>query len=171
MPLASAMARSPSRAKIKGREGGQTGRFVRLGVDIVDSPAYSSLSPNARSLLVELIRLFNGRNNGHLFLSEQDAANRMGVADRKVAHNTFRELTDAGFIKMTSNAYFSVKLGDGRARSWALTWEFNQKDRSPGTHAFRDYRPTEPVAIKRMDRRQATIKRWKKEAQKLNDAG
>jgi hypothetical protein len=86
---------------------------------LLTSPAYRSLSPNARSLLVELVMMENGKNNGELFLSVRDAADRMGVADLSAATAAFTQLETGGFIACTRDAHFAVKAGAGsRARCW-----------------------------------------------------
>ena len=68
--------RNRNRVNATGRN--NTSRFVRLDYRILNSNAYRSLSPNARSLLVELVMLYNGENNGSLYLSVRDAARAAG---------------------------------------------------------------------------------------------
>src|SRR3546814_19367076 len=79
-----------AKADQKGRS--PTSRFTRLDHRLLTTPAYRALSPNARSLLVELAMMENGKNNGSLFLSVRDAAHRMGVSDQKTAGAAFVEL-------------------------------------------------------------------------------
>lgn len=145
-----------------GRNKSRQGSFVRLGHDMLDSAAYASLSPNGRALLIELCRLFNGSNNGRLWLSEANAAACMGVSDRKTARVAFSELQDVGLIAMTSDAHFSQKAGQGRARSWALQWEFDQHNRKPASFAYRNYQPSSGKLAKRSDARLHTYADRKK---------
>ncbi len=106
----------------KGRSS-NTDRFVRLGHNLLSSNAYRALTPNARSLLVELAMLDNGANNGSLYLSVRDAAARMGVADLTAASRAFDELMALGFIDLAQDAHFRVKAAEAsRARCWRLTW-------------------------------------------------
>ena len=110
-------------AKQRGREG-RTDRFARLSHKLLESGAYRALSPNARSLLVELAMMENGKNNGTLFLSVRDAADRMGIASPQAAGRAFDELEELGFIACTTAAHFALKAGTGsRARAWRLTWQ------------------------------------------------
>src|SRR3546814_5807606 len=51
-----------AKADQKGRS--PTSRFTRLDHRLLTTPAYRALSPNARSLLVELAMMENGKNNG-----------------------------------------------------------------------------------------------------------
>jgi len=117
-----AKRRNKSRPNQTGRS--NTSRFARLDYRLLNSNAYRALSPNARALLIEVVMLYNGENNGSLWLSVRDAAHRMGVADVTAASNAFAELQDMGFITMTQDAHFRVKASDTcRARCWRLTWE------------------------------------------------
>ncbi|MEA1071084.1 hypothetical protein [Sphingomonas sp. LY160] len=115
-------AQRRNRPNAKGRN--PTSRFVRLDHRLLTSPAYRSLSTNARSLLVELTMLHNGENNGSLYLSVGDAAARIGVADPHTAGRAFDELEARDFIAMTKEAHFQVKASQhSRARTWRLNWE------------------------------------------------
>jgi hypothetical protein len=141
------------------------GRFTRITHKLMESAAYRALSPNARSLLLELAMMENGRNNGTgLFLSVRDAADRMGVADPNTAGAAFEELEKLGFIVCTSPAHFAVKAGSGsRARYWRLTWEAVAGAMGP-THEYEKLEP-EPGTRdrKRMIAGQKALKRWKRE--------
>lgn len=106
----------------KGRSKGG-GRWVRLEHALISTQAYRSLGLGARALLVDLVMLENGKNNGLLYLSVRDAAALLGVSDHRVAGKALDELEAMGFIAMTGDAHFSVKAGEGsRARCWRLTW-------------------------------------------------
>jgi len=104
------MAR-PRKAKVHptGRNVNRQSSFARLDHNILHSAAYRSLNPAARSLLVEIISMFKGNNNGALWLSVRDAADRMGVSDTKTASRAFLDLETVGFIDMTKDAFFKVK--------------------------------------------------------------
>jgi hypothetical protein len=139
-----------------------TSRFARLDHSLLQSPAYRSLSPNARALLLELAMMDNGSNNGRLWLSRADAAARMGLVDEKAAGAAFAELQEGGFIVMTQDADFRVKAGEGsRARCWRLTW-VHVPGRSGPTNDYlsREPRP-QTRARKRMDRGLRALKSWK----------
>lgn len=68
--------RKKNRPNATGRN--PTSRFVGLRHSLLSSNAYRSLSCAARALLVELVMLHNGENNGSLYLSVRDAAARLG---------------------------------------------------------------------------------------------
>lgn len=140
-----------------------TSRFVRLDYRLLTSNAYRSLSPNARSLLVELAMLYNGDNNGSLYLGVRDAAHRLGVADLTAASRAFDDLKALGFLQMTQDAHFSIKAGEGsRARCWRLTWQPGP-GRKIATWDFIEREP-EPktTSRKRMERGQRALKAYRK---------
>jgi hypothetical protein len=157
------MGRRRSRNKPNAKGRNQTSRFARLDFRLLYSNAYRSLSPNARSLLVELASLDNGENNGSLYLSVRDGAHRMGVADLTAATRAFNELTDLGFIEMTQDAYFQVKASDkSRARCWRLTWLAGPGRQGPSM-AFMNREP-EPQTKerKRMERGLRALKNYRR---------
>lgn len=80
--------------------------------------AYRSLKPPARALLVELYDLYNGQNNGELFLSVRKAARSIRVGNN-LATKAFRELEDKGFIRVSQKGSFNQKLP--HATQWVLT--------------------------------------------------
>lgn len=144
------------------------GRFVGLRHRLLSSNAYRALSPNARSLLVELVMLHNGENNGSLYLSVRDAAARMGLADLSAAGKAFAELEDLGFIVCTADAHFHVKAAErSRARCWRLTFEAGPGRKGP-TMDFLEREPQPKTrARKRMERGLRALKLFRK----MRDAG
>ncbi|MFC4254410.1 hypothetical protein GRI97_03160 [Altererythrobacter xixiisoli] len=153
--------RNRNRVNATGRN--NTSRFVRLDYRILNSNAYRSLTPNARALLVELGMLYNGENNGSLYLSVRDGAHRMGVADLTAASRAFDDLVAMGFIKLTQEAHFTVKAAEtSRARCWSLTWAAGPGRKGPGC----DFEKVEPApgtkAHLRMERGLKTLKAYRK---------
>jgi hypothetical protein len=131
-----------------------SGRFTRVDHSLMRSSAYRSLSPNARSLLLELAMIENGSNNGTLCLSVRDAADRMGVGDTTAATNAFNELESMGFIACAQTSHFAVKAGEGsRARRWRLTWLSTPSESMAPTH---EYQMRRPDPNSRADKRMVT---------------
>ena len=145
-----------------GRSQNSQGRFARLGHEIMSSAAYRSLQPNARALLLELVMLDNGRSNGALFLSEADAAARIGISDRKAVRRAFSALTDVGLIAMTKDAHFQVKVGQGRARCWRLTWLFDHANKQSASNDWRHSELLDSASRKRADAGLRSLKRYSK---------
>jgi hypothetical protein len=129
------------------------------------SPLVSALSPNARSLMVELLSMFTGSNNGRLFLSLQDATDRLGFSDWRAAATAFEELQTVGLITMTIDAYFDVKAGvHSRARAWRLNWIGDDGERlAPEALPAMREPALSSRARKRLARRQRAVKRYFKD--------
>jgi hypothetical protein len=113
-------------------------RLVILRRSLLHSPQYSALSVTSRSLIFELQAMFNGTNNGTLFLSLRDAAARLGLSDLKAAQKAFDELVRFGFITQTIGATFHIKTDRvSKARGWRLNW-MNEAGRCAGPDALPD---------------------------------
>ncbi|MEH6789653.1 hypothetical protein [Parasphingorhabdus sp.] len=147
------MVRKSKKAKVlpNGRNADTQTRFARFDHEILRSPAYCSLTPNARALLIQLEMMNNGSNNGSLWLSVRDGAARMGIANLGSASRAFHDLIEAGFIAMTKEAHFSIKTSEtSRARCWRLTYYF-LPNFGPATNEWKDFIPTNKDAIRRMN--------------------
>jgi hypothetical protein len=84
-------------------------RFVKLDFSLLVTDAYRSLSPGARALLVEFGRLYNGENNGELYMSQRKAAEMVGVANHATAGRYLKELEEKGFIRTRVKGSFDNK--------------------------------------------------------------
>jgi DNA-binding transcriptional MocR family regulator len=67
--------------------------------------------------LVEIVRGYNGSNNGRITLSVRDLATRLGC-HRDTASHALQELIDKGFIEPRIKGAYSVKFR--RATEWRL---------------------------------------------------
>lgn len=114
-----------------------TRRFVLLDFALLETGAYRSLGVGARALLIEFHMLYNGANNGTLFMSQRDAAERLGVRSHATAARYIAELEDRGFIKTRIKGSFSNKTK--LASTFLLT---NQRyNDEPATREFRKWTP------------------------------
>jgi hypothetical protein len=105
---------------------------------VIDSTAYRALSPVGRSLLVEIARRFNGRNNGFIGMSVRDAAERLRVS-KDTGQRAFKELEDLGFIVCASRGHFDRK--SPHASEWRITvWACNRTGALPSKEFMR-WRP------------------------------
>jgi hypothetical protein len=104
----------------------------------LNCPAWKSLSMTARCLEMELKALYNGSNNGDLFLSIREAAKRLGVANN-TAGKAFKELEEHGFIRPKQRGNFNWKAR--HATAWVLT-EFEYANQ-PASKDFMRWRPEE----------------------------
>lgn len=89
-------------------------QFLKLFYDMAQSEACRSLSGPALKVWLELRCRFNGRNNGDLSLSLDQASCLLGIG-KATAQRAFKELEQKGFIKM-------VELGQWYGRK-ATTWQ------------------------------------------------
>jgi hypothetical protein len=127
------------------------------------SNAYRALTPNARSLLVELIMLYNGDNNGSLYLSVRDATHRIGLSDVTAGTRAFDELLQLGFIELAQDAHFRVKAAEhSRARCWRLTWLQGPGRKLPEWQFLDQEPPPGSVARRRMERGLRVLKTYRR---------
>lgn len=107
------MARS-KREKLTGRK--NTGTFIALPKDIINSPKFRALSGNAVKLLIQLFEQFNGKNNGDLSASF-NVLKEKGWASKSTLANCIKQLIEKGFI---------IKTRQGRypdiTSLYAVTW-------------------------------------------------
>ena len=130
--------------KKRGRRVNKTGRsagasrHVRLHHWLLDCAAWRDLAPASRALLVELYALYNGTNNGQLFMSVREAAKRISVS-RNTGGKALLELQGHGFIRALEKGAFSLK--SRHATRWVLT-EFEHAGKL-GTKDFMRWLPAE----------------------------
>lgn len=104
---------------------------IRLERDFLESVAYRSLNPVARSLLTEFWIIAYPSRNGHLVMPTKRAATRVNVSEPTVI-KAFRDLERNGFIVQTEEHCYSI----GRAKTWRLTTvKCNQRE---ATHDWRN---------------------------------
>lgn len=109
------------RARLTGRaRSAPVAPHVRLYAWELSCPAYRTLDPVARVLLVELRALYRPSSGAEVFLSVREAMSRTGVTQRPV-QNAFKALLDRGWIEEASAGSFDQKTGSGRARSFLLS--------------------------------------------------
>lgn len=111
-------------------------RHSRLPHVVQMSAAFRGTSPAARAVLLELIAVENGRNNGALALSVRDAAARCNIG-RDTANRALQDLEDAGLIEMVEKGCF--RQHHRQATTYRLTW---LRDALTGHLPTRRYRQT-----------------------------
>jgi hypothetical protein len=106
-----------------GRSPKSKAQFVRGLFAIYDHPDYISLKPNARALLWDLCRQYNGHNNGDLSLSES-VMKKWGWYKNALLRNK-KALIDNNWIFISGHK----KARNGFTYLYALTWlQINQCD-------------------------------------------
>lgn len=92
--------------------------FVMLPHWVLRSPAWRSLSPNARAIYLELKARFNGANNGMIGLGCREAAEATNM-HKNSANRAIQELEDTGFIQAAVKGAF--RQNGRKATDWLLT--------------------------------------------------
>lgn len=118
---------------IKGRTKSK-GQFVRLHHDLICSTAWEGLSAQARVVLIQIAKRFNGRNNGTLAASVRDLAHECRIS-KNTATKAIGELIGAGFIELVKQGAFSLKMR--HAAEYRLTWERCDKTGQVGSRAWK----------------------------------
>lgn len=129
-----------SYGKHKGKHGKFT--FIQIRHDVFDSAAYQSLSLPARCALHEIMRHYNGFNNGEIPMSVREIAEKIRSGKSTVSH-AVHELIERGFIVITKNSGFNMKSGR-RARRFGLTFLHLDKahdQKTPPTHEWKKWSP------------------------------
>ncbi len=103
-----------SRLKIKGRR--ESGPFIILPKELLESSEYSTLSAKAVKLLIDLFSQYNGFNNGDFSAAWKLMAQR-GWRSRDTLRRALNELVNKGFITMTRQG------GKHRCSLYAVTWK------------------------------------------------
>ncbi len=134
------MAAKPKRRAVNATGRNKYDRHIRLHHWLLESPAWSSLNPCARAALIVFYSLYNGSNNGEIFLSIRQLAGLL-VVNPRTASKALADLTERGFVRIKQKGSFSQKVK--HATEWILT-EFPCGDHSE-TKDFMMWRP--PIKI------------------------
>lgn len=129
--MARGKARPPHRADTRGAG------FTGLPQAVQDSPAYRDCSLWARAVLLEIIREFNGFNNGEIFLSVDQICERLNNSNRRKACRAVAELMEHGLIDVAAEG----KWRERKAREFRLTFVSSGKFPAirPATNDYRKW--------------------------------
>lgn len=158
-----------SRRKVnaKGRNPGGVERIIIVRRALLHSPQFSALSLTSRALFFELQTMFNGANNGAIFLSCKDAGDRLGLSDLKAVRAALDELRDLGFITETIGASFAIKAGRiSKARAWNLNWIVRGYCAGPDSLPALDFSRLTATQKRRVENRSRALCRYLGEYQK-----
>lgn len=121
---------------------GKSKRFMGLPHCVLDSVAYVDLTPMERAILVEIVRVFDGRNNGRITLSYKQLAARLGRKNEAPFSRAIGRLISHGFLELSVEAVWQER----RAREYRLTFA-NTSDRiGRPIAATNEYRAWTPPA-------------------------
>jgi len=91
-------------------------RFVMLPHDLLYLHEYMNLSHKSKSLLVELIMQYNGRNNGD-FCITLSVMQKRGWSSNDTLRTAMQELLNADLVILTRQG------GRNRCNLYGVTWE------------------------------------------------
>jgi hypothetical protein len=123
----------------------EAGKHVRLDPWLYKCLAWRHLSHSARCLLIEMMTIHNGTNNGWIVMGVRQASDLMDIGKNK-AERLLKELQDLGFIRHNHKGSFSV--GDRKATEWRLTL-FGTRAVIRPTKEFMSWRPDETPDAKK----------------------
>ncbi|MBN8727044.1 MAG: hypothetical protein J0H15_04995 [Xanthomonadales bacterium] len=106
---------------------------VRLYAHELACPAYRTLNPDARALLVELRALYRPSQANVVFLSVREAMERVGIGQRRM-QVAFADLRERGWIAIHEPGSFTRKVR--HATSYRL---LNEPSAAPGAVAEKAY--------------------------------
>lgn len=114
--------------------------FTQMIHQVLDTPAFKSLTPLAQCIYFKLKRKagYNGDRNGEVFYSCRDAAAEYHC-HQDTARKAFDLLQARGFIKPTQIGSLGCQ-GQGRATTWRLTELGTPENRRP-TKDFLEWGP------------------------------
>ena len=97
----------------------KNGRFAGIPHSVMESESYYLSSGNALKLLLELVKQYNGHNNGDLSAAFSVLKSR-GWRSKKTLARCLNELMERELIVKTREGWFSNP--GGRCALFALTW-------------------------------------------------
>jgi hypothetical protein len=84
------------------------GSFIQTPHYLFDCFAWTQLSVTARCAWHEVVRKFNGSNNGRLAVSTRDLGERLRVS-KDTAGRALKELVTYGFLAIMKQSSFNIK--------------------------------------------------------------
>ncbi len=110
------------------------GRFMAIPNHLWDSAAMRDCDAASRVVFLEILRRYDGFNNGRIPLSVREAAEKVNIS-KGTANNKIHNLVKAGLISITKNSGFNMK---GRtSREYELT--FHPSNNRPAKNTFKSY--------------------------------
>ncbi|WP_078085308.1 hypothetical protein [Microbulbifer mangrovi] len=105
------------RRKVKNRQ--ESGRFCLIPHSVLDYPGYVGLNYSARAMLLELVRRYNGINNGDISAPYSQLRHR-GFASKGTISNALKQLLSARLIVASRDWQFYNR--NSYCALYALGW-------------------------------------------------
>jgi hypothetical protein len=122
------------------------GRFAMLPLALLQHIAVITLTHAAFRVLVLLAAAYNGKNNGAIGITAEQAI-EVGIGCRNTYYRALRDLQDRRLIVPT----YPASRVPPRPTMWTLSWQpVNETNYSAATstpsHAYRDWQPSRKAA-------------------------
>ena len=111
------------------------GQFVALPHSVLDSRGFAELSPTSIAIYIQVLRLYNGANNGLIAISCRYVADRLKISHMTVSRG-LRELINCGLLRQEKASSFSQKR---LAAEYRLTHVRCNKTNTPPTQEYKHY--------------------------------
>jgi len=108
--------------------------FIYLSKAQVDSPSWMDVMPIGRCILIEMLKRYNGQNNGDISLSYREAQH-VGKCGADTARRALDELQTHGWIRLHNKGAYQNK----HASTWILT--IRPYNNQPATNDWRKWTP------------------------------
>ncbi len=105
-----------------------------LTYDILNSPSWEGLSAQARAVLIQIAKRYNGGNNGALAASVRNLATECRI-NKDTAGKAVKELLEAGFLELAQAGAFTHKMR--HAAEYRLTWLKCNQTGAKGSRAWK----------------------------------
>ena len=125
--------RKERRADLKSK-----GRFLALPFNLIESPAFMSLSKSAVQVFFAMYARYNGKNNGQIVASVRSLAKTSHLT-RSATQRAIVQLLERGFIIYTQKSWINCKYK--KASIYALTTE--RIDGSPRLDKWKEWKAPE----------------------------
>ncbi len=126
--------------------------YTKLVRNVMQTDAWRALSPVAQALYPWLRLEWHGpknNNNGRIWLSVRQAADRMGVS-RNTAARAFHDLQAKGFLVLSEAACLGL-YGSAKASTFELTEiELPNKPETSGRRLYKDWRPGKDFPVSKL---------------------
>jgi hypothetical protein len=119
-----------------------TERFIKLPQWVVKSYAWRALKPTAAKILIEILSIYNGGNNGFLAMGARAAAECCGCS-KVTAARALRELQHLGFIEVSIESSFNRK--DRRPCEYRVTLHKCDRTQAEASKKFMSWRPADAI--------------------------
>ena len=105
---------------------------------MMETPAWRNLTTQERIAYVEVLRRYNGSNNGRIVASVRQVAEGANI-NKDTAGRCLQRLQDLGFLELVTPGGFSRK--NRHASEWRLTAHRCDRTERPGSKSFLKWRP------------------------------